>query len=230
MAIEVVAQARNLQGTGASRRLRRAGKVPGIIYGGKSSPVTIEIDHNSLFHQLRQEKFHASILTLQLDGSAEQVLLRSVNMHPWKLQVDHVDFQRVSADEKIHMKVPLHFFNAEISPAVKVGGALISHVMNEVDIRCLPADLPEFIDVDLANLAAGHSIHVKELTYPKGVEPVLHRGENPAVVSAPIPRAAVAEDETAVTAAPAASAVPASKQPDKPAEAGKADAGKGGKK
>ncbi len=230
MAIEVVAQARNLQGTGASRRLRRAGKVPGIIYWGKSSPVTIEIDHNSLFHQLRQEKFHASILTLQLDGSAEQVLLRSVNMHPWKLQVDHVDFQRVSADEKIHMKVPLHFFNGEISPAVKVGGALISHVMNEVDIRCLPADLPEFIDVDLANLAAGHSIHVKELTYPKGVEPVLHRGENPAVVSAPIPRAAVAEDEAAVTAAPAASAVPASKQPDKPAEAGKADAGKGGKK
>ncbi len=230
MAIEVVAQARNLQGTGASRRLRRAGMVPGIVYGGKGSPVTIEIDHNSLFHQLRQEKFHASILTLKLDGNAEQVLLRSVNMHPWKLQVDHVDFQRISPDEKIRMKVPLHFFNVEISPAVKIGGALISHVMNEVDVRCLPADLPEFINVDLSNLAAGHSIHVTELTFPKGVEPVLHRGENPPVVSAPIPRAAAAEDEAAATAAPAASAVPATKQPDKPAEAAKPDAAKGGKK
>jgi large subunit ribosomal protein L25 len=231
MAIEVVAQSRSLQGTGASRRLRRAGKVPGIIYGGKGSPVTIELDHNSLYHQLRQEKFHASILSLKLDGNAEDVLLRSVNMHPWKLQVDHVDFQRISPDEKIHMKVPLHFFNAEISPAVKIWGALISHVMNEVDIRCLPADLPEFINVDLSNLAAGHSIHVKELSYPKGVEPVLHRGENPPVVSAPIPRAAVAEEEAAaITTAPAASAVPASKQADKPAEAAKPDAGKGGKK
>ena len=232
MAFEVVAQSRNLQGTGASRRLRRAGKVPGIVYGGKGSPVTVEMDHNSLYHQLRQEKFHASILSLQLDGKAEDVLLRSVNMHPWKLQVDHVDFQRVSPDEKIHMKVPLHFSNAENSPAVKIGGALISHVMNEVDIRCLPADLPEFINVDLSNLAAGHSIHVKELIYPKGVEPVLYRGENPPVVSAPIPRAAAAEEEAVpiTTAAPAASAVPASKQADKPAEAGKADAGKGGKK
>ncbi len=232
MAIEVIAQSRKLQGTGASRRLRHAGKIPGIVYGGKGSPVTIEMDHNSLYHQLRQEKFHASILSLQLDGKAEDVLLRSVNMHPWKLQVDHLDFQRVSPDEKIHMKVPLHFANAENSPAVKIGGALISHVMNEVDIRCLPADLPEFINVDLSNLAAGHSIHVKELTYPKGVEPVLHRGENPPVVSAPIPRAAAAEEEAAAitTAAPAASAVPASKQSDKPAEGAKADAGKGGKK
>ncbi len=230
MAIEVVAQARNLQGTGASRRLRRAGKVPGIVYGGKGSPVTIEIDHNSLYHQLRHEKFHASILTLKLDGNVEQVLLRSVNMHPWKLQVDHVDFQRVSADEKIHMKVPLHFFNAEISPAVKVGGAMVNYVKNEVDVRCLPADLPEFVEVDLANLVAGHSIHVLDLKFPNGVEPVLHRGENPAVASAPIPRAEVAEEEAAlITTAPAASAVPASKQPEKAAEPAKADAGKGGK-
>ncbi len=227
MAIEVVAQKRQLQGTGASRRLRRAGRVPGIVYGGQGSPVNIELDHNALFHQLRQEKFHASILTLKLDGGAEQVLLRSVNMHPWKQQVDHIDFQRVSANEKIHMKVPLHFVKGEISPAVKVGGAIISHVMNEVDIRCLPADLPEYVEVDLSEITAGHSIHVQELKFPKGVEPVLHRGENPAVATAQIPRVATAEEEATTTEAPPASAVPAAKQPDKP-EAAKAEPAKGG--
>jgi large subunit ribosomal protein L25 len=229
MAIEVNAQKRQLQGTGASRRLRRAGRVPGIVYGGSISPVNIELDHNALFHQLRQEKFHASILTLSLDGAVEQVLLRAVNMHPWKQQVDHVDFQRVLANEKIHMKVPLHFKNAEISPAVKVGGAIVSHVMNEVDIRCLPADLPEFVEVDLSELTAGHSVHVLDLKFPNGVEPVLHRGENPAVATAQVPRVtAIEEEEAAAAAAPAtpASAVPAAKQPDKP-EAAKADGGKG---
>lgn len=227
MAIEVVAQERKLQGTGASRRLRRAGKVPGIIYGGQSTPVNIELDHNALFHQLRQEKFHASILTLKLDGATEQVLLRAVNMHPWKQQVDHVDFQRVSANEKIHMKVPLHFVNADLSPAVKVGGAIVSHVMNEVDIRCLPADLPEFVEVDLSSISAGHSIHVLDLKFPNGVEPVLHRGENPAVATAQVPRAAAADEEAAAAEATPASAVPAAKQPDKP-EAAKAEPAKGG--
>ena len=119
MAIEVIAQSRKLQGTGASRRLRRTGKVPGILYGGKKPAVTIELEHNALYHQLRDEKFHASILTLALDGAKEQVLIRTVNMHPFKLEVQHIDFQRVSADEKIHMKVPLHFVNAEKSPAIK---------------------------------------------------------------------------------------------------------------
>lgn len=229
MAIEVVAQKRQLQGTGASRRLRRAGRVPGIIYGGQGSPINIELDHNALYHQLRQEKFHASILTLKLDGAAEQVLLRAVNMHPWKQQVDHIDFQRVSANEKIHMKVPLHFVNGEHSPAVKTGGAIISHVMNEVDIRCLPADLPEYVEVDLSQIAAGHSIHVLELKFPKGVEPVLHRAENPPVATAQVPRAAVAEEEAAAAEATPASAVPAAKQPDKP-DAAKAEPAKGGAK
>src|SRR4051812_29347519 len=158
MALEVIAQSRKQQGTGASRRLRNAGKVPGIVYGGKTGAVTIELDHNALFHALRNEKFHASILDLTLDGQKEQVLLRAVNMHPFKVQVQHIDFQRVSADEKIHMKVPLHFVNAEVSPAVKEQGALISHVFNELDIRCLPKDLPEFIEVDLAHLTIGHSV------------------------------------------------------------------------
>src|SRR3972149_6855034 len=179
MAFQVNAQARKLQGTGASRRLRNAGKVPGILYGGKKPAQSIELDHNALFHQLRDEKFHASILTFALDGTQEQVLLRAVNMHPYKMQVQHVDFQRVSADEKIHMKVPLHFVNAENSPAVKEQGALVSHVMNELDIRCLPAHLPEFIQVDLSQITVAHSIHARDLKLPEGVELALRGGENP---------------------------------------------------
>jgi len=233
MEIEVVAQARKQQGTGASRRLRLAGKVPGIVYGGKKPAVTIEIDHNELFHQLRNEKFHASILTLTLDSAPEQVLLRAVNMHPWKRQVQHIDFQRVSADEKIHMKVPLHFVNADISPAVKDSAGIISHVMNEVDIRCLPADLPEFIEVDLSPLAVGHSMHVRELALPKGVELVLRGAENPAVATAQIPKVLVVEEEVAAEAAaaeatPAASEVPTVKQQAKP-EAEPVEEKKGGK-
>jgi large subunit ribosomal protein L25 len=231
MAIEVVAQKRATQGTGASRRLRRDKKVPGIVYGGKETPVMIELEHNALYHQLRNEAFHASILTLNVDGSRSQVLLRAVNMHPWKQQVDHIDFQRVAADKKIHMKVPLHFVNQEISPAIKLSAALVNHAMNEVEIQCLPADLPEFIEVDLKDLAVGHAIHVSELTMPKGVEPVVHRGEDPVVVNAVMPRAAAAEEEVAVeTAAVPASEVPAAKQAAKPEEAKPAEGKKPEKK
>jgi len=231
MTIEVVAQTRKQQGTGASRRLRLVGKVPGIIYGGKKPAVTIEIEHNELFHQLRNEKFHASILTLKLDDAKEQVLLRAVNMHPWKLQVQHIDFQRVSADEKIHMKVPLHFANADISPAVKVSGGIVSHIMNELDIRCLPGDLPEFIEVDLSQLAVGHSLHVRELALPKGVELSLKETENPPVATAQIPKVVAAEEEVVAEAAaetPAASEVPTVKQQAKP-EAEPVEEKKGGK-
>ena len=203
MAIEVQAQARKLQGTGASRRLRREGKVPGIVYGGSQPAVTIELDHNALFHHLRNEKFHASILTLKVDGATEQVLLRAVNMHPFKLQVQHIDFQRVSAKEKIHMKVPLHFVNAEASPAVKVSGGIISHVANELDVRCLPADLPEFIEVDLSKLEINDSIHVRDLALPKGVELMLRGQENPPVATAQVPKAAIEEEEAAAAAAAA---------------------------
>lgn len=232
MAIEVLAQSRAAQGTGASRRLRIAGKVPGIVYGGKQAAASIEIDHNTIFHQLRDEKFHASILTLVTDGAREEVLLRAVNMHPWKMQVQHIDFQRVSADQKIHMKVPLHFVNAENSPAVKEQSAVISHAMNEVNIRCLPADLPEFLLVDLSAMTVGHTLHVKDLSYPNGVEPMLRPGENPAVATASVPRVVVVEEEAlATTAAPAAADVPAAKQ--KAPDAAAAPAGKdakGGKK
>ncbi len=213
MAYEVVAQTRKAQGTGASRRLRNTGKVPGIVYGGKKPAQPIELDHNEIFHQLRDEKFHASILTMALDGAREQVLLRAVNMHPFRPQVQHLDFQRVSADEKIHMKVPLHFVNAENSPAVKEQGAMITHVTNELDIRCLPGDLPEFITVDLGAITVGHSIHARDLVMPKGVELVLKGKENPSIVTAQIPKAIVSEEEEAAAAAAAEAAVAPSEVP-----------------
>jgi large subunit ribosomal protein L25 len=246
MTIEVVAQTRKVQGRGASRRLRHTGKIPGILYGGKAEPVNLELEQNALFHQLRDEKFHASILTLLLDGAKQQVLLRAVNMHPWKAEVQHIDFQRVAADQKIHIKVPLHFVNAEKSPAIKEQGGLITHVLNDVEIRCLPADLPEFIQVDLSNISIGHSIHVRDVAMPKGVELALGGNENPTVASAQIPKAAIAEEEAAAAAAaavgvegvaaaaeavPAAADVPTVKQkaPEAAAPAAEEKGGKGGK-
>jgi len=209
MAIEISARKREAQGTGASRRLRQAGRVPGIVYGGDGSPMNIELDHKDLFFNLRNEKLHASILSLDVEGAKEQVLLRAVNMHPYKLQVQHVDFQRVSKDKKIHMKVPLHFVNAEKSPGVKEQAGVVNHVMNELDITCFPDDLPEFIEVDLSNITVGHSVHVRELSLPKGVEAAIHKNENPVVVTVVIP-AIVAEEE--VAPAVAAAEVPTTEQ------------------
>lgn len=211
MKIEVSAISRNLQGTGASRRLRKAGRVPGIVYGAGKDVVRIEMDHNNLYHQLKQEAFHASILSLDLDGKKEKVLLRDVQMHPFRLQVLHMDFQRISEHEKIHVKVPLHFVNAEISPGVKTDGGVVSHVMTELNISCLPKDLPEFIEVDLSTLAIGHSIHLSEIKLPNGVAPIgLGKGDDPVVATVQIPKAMVAEEaETAAAAAAAAEAAAA---------------------
>jgi len=235
MKIEINAGKREAQGTGASRRLRRAGKVPGIVYGGDKAPVNIELDHKDLLRKLHTEAFHASILTLKLDGGAEQVLLRTFNMHPYKGEVQHVDFQRVSKDKKINMKVPLHFINAEISPGVKQQGGVASHVMNELNIACLPDDLPEFVEVDMGGLSVGGSIHVKDIQLPKGVEAILHKGENPVVASVLLPTLITEEEEVpAEEAAPAASEVPTSAQaaPEKATEAAAAEKGgdKGGEK
>ncbi|MBV6475736.1 MAG: 50S ribosomal protein L25/general stress protein Ctc [Rhodocyclaceae bacterium] len=219
MKIEIIANKRDLQGTGASRRLRRAGKVPGILYGGETAAQPIELDHNALFHSLKQEAFHASILSMNLDGQKQQVLLRDYQMHAFKPQVLHIDFQRVAADRKIHMRVPLHFVNADIAPGVKLQGGVVSHVLNELDISCLPADLPEFIEVDMKDVSVGHSVHVKDLKLPKGVETVLHRGENPVVATITVPRgtteAELAVGEQAAAAAPAAAAAEPAKQPEK---------------
>jgi large subunit ribosomal protein L25 len=231
MAIEISAKKREAQGTGASRRLRRMGRVPGIVYGGEKDAVNIELDHKDLYFNLRSEKFHASILTLALDGSKEQVLLRAVNMHPFKPQVQHIDFQRVSKDKKIHMKVPLHFVNAEKSPGVKEQGGVVNHVVNEFDIVCFPDDLPEFIEVDLANLAVGHSLHARDLALPKGVELALHKNENPAIATVVVP-ALITEEEEAAPAVAAAD-VPTTEQTAAPkdGEAGaEGDKAKGGDK
>ena len=183
MNFEINAQARTLQGSGASRRLRHANKVPGIIYGGTAAPIMIELDHNTLLLSLRKEAFHASVLTVNVDGKAETVLLRDSQMHAYKPLVLHVDFQRVQATQALRQKVPLHFINAEIAPGVKVGGGAVLHALTEVEITCLPKDLPAFIEVDLKALNVGQSLHVAQLTFPQGVKPVLHGGEDPMVVS-----------------------------------------------
>lgn len=207
MQIEITAKKREAQGTGASRRLRRSGNVPGIVYGGGKDAVNIELNHKDLFLQFRHEAFHASILNLNLDGKKEQVLLRDFQMHPVRNTIQHIDFQRVSASEKIHVKVPFHFTNAEVAPGVKLAHGVVTHVMTEADVSCLPKNLPEFIEVDLSQLEAGHSIHLSELKLPKGVEFVqLAHGDDAAVASIPVPRGGVAaeEEEAAAPEAPAA--------------------------
>jgi large subunit ribosomal protein L25 len=202
--MKVVATTRQAQGTGASRRLRHQGKVPGILYGGKSDAVNIELDHNPLFHSLRREKFHASVLEMELDGRAEKVLLRDFQMHPYRPQVLHIDFQRVAEDQKVHVKVPLHFVNAEVSPAVKQSAAIIGHVISELQISCLPRDLPEFIEVDLSGLTTQDTIHVLDLKLPAGVSAALRGKENPVVVTVSMP--SVQAEEVAPTQEPAAAA------------------------
>ncbi len=215
--MKVEAISRALQGTGASRRLRRDGKVPGIVYGGADKPVNIEVDHNAIYHALRKEAFHSSLLDLEIDGkSAGQVLLRDFQVHPFKQLVMHLDFQRVDPNAKLHKKVPLHFKNQEASPAMKTSGALISHIRTEIDIKCLPKDLPEFIEVDLSELKGGETVHVSQIKLPAGVEAVLHRNEDPSVAAAVIPRGA-AEAEAAEAPAAAAPAAPAAAAPAKPA-------------
>jgi large subunit ribosomal protein L25 len=205
-AIEFTAYPRTGEGRGASRRLRHAGKAPGVVYGAGAAPAAIELDHNALIHALKAEAFHSSILSMKLDGQVQKVLLRDVQMHPFRAQVLHVDFQRVDEAKKIHMKVPLHFVNEAVSPAVKLGGAIISHIANELDVSCLPKDLPEFIEVDLSALESGKSIHASEIRLPAGVVAALH-GRDPVVVTAVVPKAQVeAEEEVAPEAAPAAAA------------------------
>ena len=183
--MKFTATSRSVQGTSASRRLRRDGRVPAIVYGGTEAPLNIELDHNEIYHALRKEEFHASILDMELEGKSQKVLLRAVQWHPFKQLVLHVDFQRVDASHVITTKVPLHFLNGETSPAVKLGGALISHVMNELEISCLPANLPQFIEVDLGQMIAGEIVHLADIKLPKGVTFVAHGGDaNPALAVA----------------------------------------------
>jgi large subunit ribosomal protein L25 len=210
MKIEVTAFPRTKQGTGASRRLRGSGRVPGVIYGADKPAQAIELDQNALLRHLKMEVFHASILDMTVDGSKEQVLLRDFQMHPWKPIALHVDFQRVDKNKKIHMKVPLHFVNGDICPGVKEGGGVAQHIMNEIDIQCLPDDLPEYIEIDLKAMQLGDSIHVRELALPKGVEAISKlKHDNPAVVTVQVPKVIVIEEEVAAPVTEIIGEVPA---------------------
>jgi large subunit ribosomal protein L25 len=211
--MKVIAFKRTLQGSGASRRLRNSGQTPGIVYGGTEAPALIALDGNALYHALKKEAFHGSILDLEIEGQSQPVLLRDFQMHAYKQLVLHADFQRVDASSKVHKKVALHFANADVSPAVKLHGATVSHVLAELEVSCLPGDLPEFITVDLSGIDVGHSIHVADLVLPKGVTAITH-GSNLTVATAAVPAGHVAAEATAAAAeaAPAAAeAKPAAK-------------------
>ena len=209
--MKVIATTRKAQGTGASRRLRRADKLPGIVYGGNQPAAPIELEHNPIFFALRKEKFHASILTMELDGVEQLVVLRAFQMHPYKPQVMHIDFQRIMPDQEVTMRVPLHFSGDEISPAVKVSKCIISHTVSYVEVACLPRDLPEFIEVDLSKMEDGMTLHSTELVVPAGVrvvtDSVVASVITPVeeVVTAPAADAAAAAADAAA-AAPAADA------------------------
>ncbi len=193
---------RNLQGTGASRRLRNNGKTPGIVYGAGQEPKNIELDHNALYHAMRKEAFHSSILEMELNGKVEKVLLRDYQKHPFKQLVLHVDFQRIDATTKIHKKVPLHFINEEQSQAVKIDKCIINHAVTELEIECLAEQLPEFLTVDLANVVKGQTIHVNDLVLDSHIKVRTHGHKNPLI-------ATVVEPVEEVIAAPVAAAEPA---------------------
>ena len=197
--MQFVAFERTKQGTGASRRLRNTGRAPGIVFGGSTAPATIEVDHNALWHALKKEAFHASILDMELNGKVEKVLLRDVQYHPFKPLVLHVDFQRVNEKTRLHKKVPLHFVGAENSPAVKNDKCLVNHVVTEIEIECLAMQLPEFIEVDLSKVEKGATIHTGDLKLPKDVKIVTHGRKD-------ITIATVVEPVEEVIAAPVAAA------------------------
>ena len=205
--MKFVAFERSKQGTGASRRLRNAGKVPGIVYGGEGEPQLIELDHNALWHAIKKEAFHSSVLDMELAGKTAQVLLRDLQIHPYKQQVLHIDFQRVSAKQKITRKIPLHYSGEDESTAVKTDKCLVNHILTELEVSCLPADLPEAIKVDLSKLEKGSTLTLKDIELPKGVEPMLHghSAEDTVLVSVVMPAAEEPEaDAAAGDAAPAA--------------------------
>jgi large subunit ribosomal protein L25 len=204
--MKLVAFERAKQGTGASRRLRITGRTPGIVYGGTGEPILIELDHNALWHAIKKEAFHASILEMELGGKEQKVLLRDLQMHPYKQQVLHIDFQRVEARTRLTMKVPLHYSGEEESPAIKAENCLVNHVLTELTVSCFPADVPESIDVDLSGLKKGSPLHLKDIKLPKGVKFVAKGQDNPVLVSV---SAIVEEVEAAPAdgaAAPAADA------------------------
>ena len=201
MKIEIKANERMVKGTGASRRLRHSGITPGILYGNNKDAKSIEINAKDLSLQFRKEVFHSSILTLDLNGQKEAVILRDYQLDPVSSNLLHIDLQRINENQKLHVKVPFHFVNEETAPGVKLEGGIISHIMTEVDIACLPKDLPQFIEVDLAELGLGESIHLSQIKIAEGIEltPLTH-GNDAAVTSITKPRVVVETEEVAAAA------------------------------
>ena len=199
--MQFVAFERAKQGTGASRRLRNTGRTPGIVFGGEAEALAVELDHNALWHALKKEAFHASILDMDFAGTVHKVLLRDVQYHPYKPLVLHVDFQRVDDKTRLHKKVPLHFINADESEAVKTDRCVINHVMTEIEVECLAMQLPEFIEVDLGNVKKGDTVHARDLVMPKGIKRVTHGRTNLTVATVVPPK--VEEVVVAPVAAPA---------------------------
>jgi large subunit ribosomal protein L25 len=193
---------RSLQGTGASRRLRIAGKTPGIVYGAGKAPQNVELDHNALYHAMRKEAFHSSVLDMELNGEVQRVLLRDYQAHPFKQLVLHVDFQRIDATTRIHKKVPLHFVNEAESTAVKIDKCIINHVITELEIECLAEQLPEFLTVDLSNVVKGQTLHVEDIKLDSHIKVVTHGRKNPTI-------ATVVEPVEEIIAAPVVAAEPA---------------------
>ena len=206
----ITATSRAVEGKGASRRLRRAGQVPAIVYGAKADPQNVQLEHNALWLASQHEWFYSSILNLELDGASQKVLLRDMQRHPYKAQIMHIDFQRVSENEAIRVSVPLHFINQEKSPAGKSADVVVTHELNEVEVSCLPKDLPEFVEVDLSELKVGDIVHLSDLKLAKGVEiPELKLGKEHDVAIVIAKHGKEEVEET--TEAPAAADVPAAK-------------------
>ena len=203
--MQFVAFERAKQGTGASRRLRNSGKTPGIVFGAGEAQM-IEIDHNALWHAIHKEAFHSSVLDMEIDGKTSKVVLRDVQFHPFKKLIQHVDFQRVEATTKLHMKVPMHFVGLEESPAVKGENCTVTPLIHELEVICEPANLPEFINVDLSALTSKSVLGLQALKLPNGVKAVVRgSNKNPALISIKLPEVAP-EEGTAPAAAPAAPA------------------------
>ena len=217
-AFELDAEFRETQGKGASRRLRREGKVPAILYGGHLEARALTLSHQKLALMLENERFYSTILNLRVGAETQAAILKDVQRHPYKNAIVHIDFQRVEENEKIRIAIPLHFKNASIAPGVKSQGGLVSHMRTEVEVTCLPKDLPEFIEVDLANLGLNESIHLSQLKVPEGVQLLDLQKEDAAVVAIHSPRA----EEPEPTAAAAAAAAPGAEGA--PAAAGAAPA------
>ena len=206
---KISATGREAAGKGASRRLRRAASIPAIVYGGSAAPQSVQLDHEKTWLASQNEWFYSSILDMELDGKVQKVLLRDIQRHPYKQIIMHLDFQRVDENQALRAKVPLHFLNQEKSPAGKTADVVVTHELNEVEVSCLPKDLPEFIEIDLSDLAVGGIVHLSELKLPKGVElPELKLGKEHDVA---VVIAKHGKEEAVDAAAPEAAEVPAAK-------------------